>query len=72
MDRDCTTIDITDDELLEGDEMFVVTLQSSNPRVNAGPPDRAVVTIQDDDGKNQRVSRHQFIMLVLNRCENRV
>ena len=51
-DRDCTTIEIVNDPLVEGEESFTVTLQSTDPDVNTGPPDSATIIIRDDDSKN--------------------
>ena len=46
-------VPITDDNILEGNENFTLTIdQSSLPtNVNRGDPDEAIVTIVDDDCK---------------------
>jgi len=46
-------VPITDDNILEGSENFMLTIdQSSLPtNVNRGDPDEATVTIVDDDCK---------------------
>lgn len=38
-----------DDNVTEEDEEFVVTLTSNDPQAETGPPDRADITIVDDD-----------------------
>ena len=45
----CATIAIYEDEKLEGNEMFSVTVTSSNPAVLLSSS-TAVVTIKDNDG----------------------
>jgi len=46
-------VPITDDDILEGSENFMLTIdQSSLPaNINRGDPGSATVTIVDDDGK---------------------
>ena len=46
----CVDITITNDEVLEATEMFLIELQSTNPDVSPDPSaNSAVVTIFDDD-----------------------
>ena len=47
--RICRDIDVTDDDVTEEDEDFVVTLTTDDDQAETGPPDRAVVTIEDND-----------------------
>lgn len=49
-ERDCATIPITNDTLLESDEVFFVGLQSSSNDIIARQSS-TTVTILDDDGK---------------------
>ena len=46
-------IPINDDDILEGDEDFMLTINPSSvpTGVTVGNPDQATVTIMDDDGK---------------------
>ena len=46
-------IPINDDDILEGDEDFMLTINPSSvpTGVNVGNPDQATVTIMDDDRK---------------------
>ena len=46
-------IPINDDDILEGDEDFMLTINPSSvpTGVTVGNPDQATVTIVDDDGK---------------------
>ena len=43
-------VNITDDDVYEGDEWFTLFIENSLPnRVNLGPPDMADIVIEDDD-----------------------
>lgn len=47
--RQCTTFTIIDDDLLEGDENFQVSLDSPTGGANLDDPTSATVTITDND-----------------------
>ena len=47
---ECTTFTIADDDLLEGDENFQVSLESPTGGANLDDPISATVTIIDNDG----------------------
>ena len=47
---ECTTFTIVDDDLLEGDENFQVSLDSPTGGANLDDPISATVTIIDNDG----------------------
>ena len=44
----CTSIRITDDNVLEDDESFLLTLTTSEPRVTLDPEQGSVLIIDDD------------------------
>lgn len=46
----CVSIPIVDDNLVEFEELFSVSLGSANPAVLIGSPSTATVTIQDSSG----------------------
>lgn len=46
----CASIPIVDDDLVENEESFSVSLGSANPAVLIGSPSTAIVTIQDSSG----------------------
>ena len=46
----CIDVDITNDNVFEGNETFTVTLTTTNPRVTL-ENNEATVTITDDEGK---------------------
>lgn len=46
----CINIQITDDNVLEAEEMFFVELQSANPSISPDPSaNNATITILNDD-----------------------
>ena len=49
-DVECVSIAIIDDDALELDETFTMTLTTSEPRVTFTNNDVTVITITDDDG----------------------
>ncbi len=53
--RECLSVNISDDRTVENMENFSVTLMSSNPQVIITSPSAAIVHIIDDDGKYQNV-----------------
>ena len=48
-DQQCTSISISDDPILENDELFSVELNTSDQAVTLHPSS-ANITIEDDDG----------------------
>ena len=50
LQRDCATITVGNDTILEDDESFSVVLTSTDPDVTINP-NTAVVTLTNDDGK---------------------
>ena len=50
LQRDCATITVGSDTILEDDESFSVVLTSTDPDVTINP-NTAVVTLTNDDGK---------------------
>ena len=50
LQRDCATITVTNDTILEDDELFSVVLTTTDPDVTISP-NTAVVTLTNDDGK---------------------
>ena len=50
LQRDCATITVGSDTILEDDESFSVVLTTTDPDVTISP-NTAVVTITDDDSK---------------------
>ena len=44
----CTSIQITDDNVLEDDESFLLTLTTSEPRVTIDPEQGSVLIMDDD------------------------
>ena len=50
----CAEISIRDDNLLEGDETFSVTVSSQNDNAVILKSSSVVITILDDDGNNCR------------------
>ena len=58
--RICRDIDVTDDDVTEEEEDFVVTLTTDDDQAETGPPDRAVVTIEDNDRESPYMESHFF------------
>ena len=50
-DQDCLTISIIDDDALEGDHSFSVSLNPPAPPVTLTSPSSSPVTITDNDGR---------------------
>ena len=50
-DVDCVTVDVIDDDLLEADEQFFVTLSSPTGGANLAAPSMANVVILDNEGE---------------------
>jgi len=50
-DQDCLTISILDDDALEGDHSFSVSLNPPAPPVTLTTPSSSPVTITDNDGR---------------------
>ena len=49
------TIMVLDDDVLEGDHTFTVSIDSNNLGVTVGTPSSIVVTINDDDCKSNQI-----------------
>ena len=65
-DQQCTSISISDDPILENDELFSVELNTSDQAVTLHPSS-ANITIEDNDGKSFyswhfKISRNAFLM----------
>ena len=65
-DQQCTSISISDDPILENDELFSVVLNTTDQAVTLRPS-TANITIEDDDGKSFyswhfKTSRNAFLM----------
>ena len=65
-DQQCTSISISDDPILENDELFSVVLNTTDQAVTLRPS-VANITIEDDDGKSFyswhfKTSRNAFLM----------
>ena len=65
-DQQCTSISISDDPILENDELFSVVLNTTDQAVTLRPS-TANITIEDDDGKSFyswhfKTSRNAFFM----------
>ena len=56
----CTTVQITDDNVLEDDESFLLTLTTSEPRVTLDPEQGSVLIIDDDS--EWRVNSCHFVL----------
>ena len=51
---DCLTVTATDDDILEGSEMFTLTIdETDNDDFNVGMNSTAAITITDNEGKKQ-------------------
>ena len=48
--RECVSVNIVSDVVVENTENFSIVLMSSNPQVNTTEPSKAIVFITDDDG----------------------
>ncbi len=59
--RECLSVNITDDPTAENKEDFSVTLMSFNPQINITSPSAAIVYIIDDDGKHECNSSGKLI-----------
>ena len=65
-DQQCTSISISDDPILENDELFSVVLNTTDQAVTLRPSS-ANITIEDDDGKSFyrwhfKTNRNAFLM----------
>ena len=49
---DCATFTIVNDNLVEGDHGFSVTITNVGPSAMIGMPDTTVITINDNDRKS--------------------
>lgn len=49
-DTQCVSIALANDDLVENEESFSVSLGSANPAVLIGSPSTAIVTIEDSSG----------------------
>ena len=58
----CTTVQITDDNVLEDDESFLLTLTTSEPRVTLDPEQGSVLIIDNDS--EWRVNSCHYIMIL--------
>ena len=47
----CASVAITDDDLFEGEEMYCLTLQSSDPDITTGSTPFTCIVITDGDSK---------------------
>ena len=47
----CRDVNVTDDMIVEDNETFTITIETSNPNDVIMGPSIAIVTIVDDDGK---------------------
>lgn len=51
--RDCVNIGIIDEDIVEFNEVFTVSLSEDNVQIRLVAPIQATVTIQDTDGKKR-------------------
>ena len=66
----CTSVAITDDDLFEGEEMYCLTLQSSDPDIIVGSDSFTCVVIVDDDSKCDYCSWAVFYNMSICHCSS--
>ena len=66
----CTSVSLTEDDIVEGTEAVNVSIQSVSPSTNFDPDGQLVLEILDNDGKNTTGCSDRCIVILSTRYKN--